>query len=597
MEARQSTSNPWWVRGWVLALSLLVLAPLLRPGYVLQIDMVFAPHQSLLPTSLGLGAGLPRAVPQDAVVSLISGPLPGWILQRVVLTAVFVAGGLGIARLAREFTRGDAILVQGVAVSLYLWNPYVAERLLIGHWALLLGYAMLPWIAVLVIRFRESGQGEQLPLAASVVLVAAVGSLVPTAGILVALVAVPMLLVPGAAALGRRIALSAVVVGLNAPWLVPTLLHPSGATSDPLAATVFDLRADGAGSALATALSGGGIWNLDAVPYTRTTAVALLAAAALLLLFAAGAGELWRGTKRGDVSIRALAVVAVGLLVLVLLLTWAPGVAAELQAGVPGMGLLRDGQKWLAPWVLVASLGAALGASRLASRFSDSGARRAALVALALLPVALLPDLAWGGLGRMNPVQYPSEWHRAREVVAAQGSEGAFAEPGRPRMLSLPWSTFRRYPWNAERTVLDPAPRFFTVPVVADDSLLVSRGGDVLRVAGDDPISARVSELLDSPGTTPEQFQDALRSAGVSTILLQTGQPTPVREELLVGLPVLVDGEGLRLFAVPGAAEVPAPQRLWLAAGVDLLVLAVVISAAMGVLVTRMRWSRLPTAK
>ena len=28
----------------------------------------------------------------------------------------------------------------------YAWNPYLAERLLIGQWALLLGYAGLPWV-------------------------------------------------------------------------------------------------------------------------------------------------------------------------------------------------------------------------------------------------------------------------------------------------------------------------------------------------------------------------------------------------------------------------------------------------------------------
>jgi len=28
----------------------------------------------------------------------------------------------------------------------YGWNPYVAERLIIGQWALLIGYAGLPWV-------------------------------------------------------------------------------------------------------------------------------------------------------------------------------------------------------------------------------------------------------------------------------------------------------------------------------------------------------------------------------------------------------------------------------------------------------------------
>ena len=37
----------------------------------------------------------------------------------------------------------------------YAWNPFVAERLLIGQWALLLGYAGLPWVIRLLVTGRE----------------------------------------------------------------------------------------------------------------------------------------------------------------------------------------------------------------------------------------------------------------------------------------------------------------------------------------------------------------------------------------------------------------------------------------------------------
>ncbi|HPJ18167.1 MAG TPA: hypothetical protein PK635_03470, partial [Actinomycetota bacterium] len=57
---------------WSCGLALLVLAPVLSPGYVLHLDMVFVPQQSLLPWNLGIGGGLPRSVPQDAVVSLVA---------------------------------------------------------------------------------------------------------------------------------------------------------------------------------------------------------------------------------------------------------------------------------------------------------------------------------------------------------------------------------------------------------------------------------------------------------------------------------------------------------------------------------------------
>src|SRR5215204_244727 len=81
---------------------LAVLAPLLGRGFVLSYDMVFVPRQDLKPGAIGLGAGL--ALPADRPLG------------------------------------------RCVAAVAYAWNPYVAERLVQGHWALLVGYAALPWV-------------------------------------------------------------------------------------------------------------------------------------------------------------------------------------------------------------------------------------------------------------------------------------------------------------------------------------------------------------------------------------------------------------------------------------------------------------------
>ena len=37
-------------------------------------------------------------------------------------------------------------MVRLVAVTVYGWNALVAERLLMGAWPLLVGYAVLPWL-------------------------------------------------------------------------------------------------------------------------------------------------------------------------------------------------------------------------------------------------------------------------------------------------------------------------------------------------------------------------------------------------------------------------------------------------------------------
>ena len=43
----------WWLPSWSSLMALAVLAPVLRPGYVLSYDMVFTPRQPLVPDAFG----------------------------------------------------------------------------------------------------------------------------------------------------------------------------------------------------------------------------------------------------------------------------------------------------------------------------------------------------------------------------------------------------------------------------------------------------------------------------------------------------------------------------------------------------------------
>jgi hypothetical protein len=74
--------------------------------------------------------------------------------------------------ISEEFGLPPAFATPGqlVAATLGIWNPYVAERLLQGHWSLLLAYGALPWVAAAVVRLR-TGPAERSAWAAVVVLV------------------------------------------------------------------------------------------------------------------------------------------------------------------------------------------------------------------------------------------------------------------------------------------------------------------------------------------------------------------------------------------------------------------------------------------
>jgi hypothetical protein len=123
-----------------LGLGLLALGPGLGRGFLLSYDMVFVPREPFAAAMPGLAP--PRAVPSDLVIAAASRVLPGDIVQKLVLLAIFTLGCAGVAALLDR----EPLLARLAGGVFYVWNPYVAERLIIGQWALLLGYAGLPWV-------------------------------------------------------------------------------------------------------------------------------------------------------------------------------------------------------------------------------------------------------------------------------------------------------------------------------------------------------------------------------------------------------------------------------------------------------------------
>jgi hypothetical protein len=509
--------------------ALVVTGPVLGPGFVLLRDMVFVPRQDLDADALGLGGGLPRAVPVDAVMGLLTAVVPGDVVQKAVLLLVVFAAVLGAARLvpaAGDGRRGVAGLGAGLV---YGWNPYVAERLLIGHWSLLVGYAALPWIAKAALRVRAGERAALAPL----VLACAAAALTPTGAVLGAGVA---LLLVGRQ---RLLLVAGALAVLSSPWVVAGLLHPGGSASDVGGVAAFAARGESWAGPVVALLGGGGLWNGDAVPASRETALAPLLTALVVALAVVG----WRTTEwRGRVGTRLLLLAGGGLLLA--LAGTAPGLRQLLELvvdTVPGAGLLRDAQKWIAWWLLPLAVGAGLGVRRLGSLLRDRvGPAGAAPVvgAALLLPVLAVPDLAWGVAGRLEPVAYPADWQRVRDALAAEDGPGD--------VLVLPFGAYRAFEWNERRPQLDPAPRWLPRPAVVDDTLVV--GGR--PVEGEDPRARAASAAAGDP--------DRLAELGIGWVLVEHGTPGRDTPGAVSDLPVVVEGPELTLHRVPGAVDTPA---------------------------------------
>jgi hypothetical protein len=537
-----------------LACALLQLGPGLGRGYVLVRDMVFVPRLPLDAHVLGLD-GVPRAVPSDLLVALASRVLPGSAVQDLVLVAIITLAGWGAARLATD----DRICVAVAAAVLYSWNPYLVERLRQGQWAVLIGYAALPWVARCALALHSGAEraGRRLFLALAA---GATGGLAAQA--LTVLVAVPVACWPGGPVpVRRRIT---IVVGstltLALPWLVPSLWSLSAPPPGRAGVAEFAARPDTPFGTVGSLLSLGGIWNADAVvPGRGSVLVALLA----LAMTAAALWAVWHSRPTG--GWRGL-VVAAGLGLAVSLWAVAPGLgrlAADVGATTAG-GMLRDGQRWLAPFVVLVAVGFGWFVGEVAHR-----ARWAP--ALALVPVLLLPAAAWGSDGALAAVRWPGDWS---SVVSA-----ADRLPPGP-VLVLPWASQRQYPWNADRVLTDPADHWLPRRVVGDDALTVGRTTTELE----DPLAVTIAPAASGRSHIgPGELVRALRAQRYAGVLVELDQPGAVAAATrLRGLPVVAAARTLRLYAVPDPDPRAAPHApAWPTLTADALVaVAIVVVAA-----------------
>ncbi|NJP34966.1 hypothetical protein HCJ94_24045 [Micromonospora sp. HSS6-12] len=539
------------------AVTALVLAPLAAPGYALLYDMVFVPRQPLTWDLVAPAESLPRAVPMDAVVSLVTQLVPGWVVQRLVLGAAILLAAVGAGRLVPTERRGIRLLA---AVG-YAWTPYLAERLLIGQWGLLVAYAALPWLVRAALDLRAGRDGAL----ARVVLIAAPAAITPTGG-LVAL-GVVALLVPARERWRRSALAVAGVALLNAPWVTAALVTRAAGSSDPAGVAAFAARAENWAGPLVALAGTGGIWSAQATPASRAVPLVPLATLVLLVLAGAGVGLLRRRLPPGA-TVRLTVLAGAGFLLASLGVL--PGGDAALRWAVvnlPGAGLLRDGQKFLAPYALLLVVCAALGAERLLGRVErvDRDMAGVVLVGLLLLPVAVMPDLAFGGAGRLRPVSYPADWRAVAGRVAD--------DPG-GQIVSLPLSAYRAYPWNSGRVVLDPAPRYLPGTVLTDDTLRV---GDV-AVAGENPRLRELRRVL-AEGRP-------VAATGARWVVVQHHLAGGVDPATLAGLEVVHRGSFLTLYRNPAAPSGPVapPPARWAvvaALGTALLVVLVAVFSAL----------------
>ena len=190
-------------------------------------------------------------------------------------------------------------------------------------------------------------------------------------------------------------------------------------------------------------------------------------------------------------------------------LSWAtPDAVGWIAAHVPGGGLLRDGTRFLVLCAPLTVVLVAAGVERLAGRWRDRAPRVLVAVAAALVPLAVMPDAAWGISRQPAAGRLPRRLRRGTQ----RAGRPAGGRPAGAAVHQLPGAGVEPRPQGPRpAAALPPARLPRQRPALPSSGRLID---------GEDP---RVPEVLAALGEPdPESRAAALGRIGIGTIARET---------------------------------------------------------------------------
>jgi hypothetical protein len=530
-----------WLQYGILAL--VILLPVLLPGYILTLDMVFTPH-------FPWPVEITNTYPLDVALWVLNQLLPGDVVQKIVLFAILILSGVGAHLLVKQLLSLDRTR-QSSSTSLALYitpyfagllfaiNPFVYARLMAGQWQVLLGYALLPFLVAALFRLLAASSWRVAWLAAAWMLailsvsVHFVGVLV-VLGVLFLVAAVVKYWKHREKALRcivRMVCAGGVTLIFSSYWLVPALLGNGmigevATRADEMQFSAFATHGGPLGP-VGEVLRLQGFWAETRQLFLLPQDIMPLWGVAVLLLWVLvgiGAVRLWR-------LHRPAALVMIGSIIAGVVLATSP-LLQWLSQLHPLFGGYREPHKFTVLVVLGYSVLAAFGVMYLITKYKHK--KIWATVCL-VLPLLITPSMFWAGSGQLRSVDYPEEWY-----VLDQQLKNTV--PPAKKVLFLPWHMYAPYSFSNGRIIANPAEKFFQAPVVISDD------PEFANIAPNqhDTTKQQLAVLLDNPQNLTVRLQDM----AISHVVLAKEQDWQ-EYDFLRELPKVHEDDTLIVYEVP----------------------------------------------
>ncbi|MEK7127917.1 MAG: hypothetical protein AAB838_04325, partial [Patescibacteria group bacterium] len=263
----------------------------------------------------------------------------------------------------------------------------------------------------------------------------------------------------------------------NINWLLPVLLGRGSLITavsqfsrndiiafqsfhDPVFGLIFNL------------LSGYGFW-VEAQEYfvSPKEIVFFWPIISLIFIFLAtiGAYKIFKNKEKASLPL------AITLIVLFLIaLDFAGGIALPafsdtafwLYEKFPFLIGLREPQKLVAVIMFCYAYFGSVGLSFLAGKVKPVF-KYVLLGFFCLLPFIYTPTIFGGFWGQLKPVEYPASWFKVNEIISI---DPGMRRDDNPLTLFFPWHQYMRFGFANNLVLANPAPRFFTKPILASEN-------------------------------------------------------------------------------------------------------------------------------
>lgn len=465
-------------------IALTIIFPFLSKGYILTLDMIFS--GSFITDNFS---------PVFLLVKFLSFVLPGMILQKILLFSILFLSGLSMYCFV-DIQNKPARYFAGI---FYMLNPFVYFRFLAGQWALLLAYALFPFVVMSIKRFTDKNDMRSASLLAlSFTLISfqvhflIFSSLFLGAFITYMLISSRNKLIKNLRKFSRTLLVFFLMFFLiNSYWIFSFADKEKGKI-DIVSQKDYSVFGTSKGNDINKMTNSAmlyGFWRGGYITPQGVIPPSIIYGIAIIILFLTIYGILLSDSKYK------IPIAVLGIMSLIL----AAGMSSQLMEKVyaflftkiPFIRAFREPNKFAAITAFTYSFFSAFAIPHVRDKEKIKKITAIILTFILLaLPFVYTITMFNSFWNQLEPVDYPDDWYKTDQYLDADDDDF--------NVLFLPWHMYMTFSWNPKQRIANPARIFFSKPIIQGDNM---EAGSIYSQSTD-PQSGYIETLLSQGNIT-----------------------------------------------------------------------------------------------